>query len=1025
MQDLLKQVTQWILDRRRLPEATYRLQFHKGFTFQDAARIAPYLRELGITHLYASPYLQARPGSTHGYDITRHDVLNPEIGSPEDHQAMAQALHENGLGQILDTVPNHMGIVGNENVWWNDVLENGPASPYANFFDIAWEDSPRTELCGRVLLPTLGEPYGKILESGQLRLEYTISERVEGGPPGQEYVGSFSVVYYDHRFPIAPRIYGLILAHQLDELQARLPAEDPSLSEYMSILTSIKHLPRRTQTGAESVAERQREKEVVKRRLGTLTVSSPEIRDFVAENVEAFNGQKGEPRSFDLLDELLSDQAYRLSYWRVASDEINYRRFFDINDLAALSMERPEVFAATHVLILTLLREGKVDGLRIDHPDGLFDPGQYLQRLQESYILECAKEVVADLPAYRDQPWEELEGPLCEEIHRARADLNHPLYRALYVVVEKILGTGEPLPADWPVAGTSGYDFLNVLNGLFVDTSSARAFTRLYRDWTDADDRFPEVVYEKKRLILDVSLASELNMLAHQLDRLAQRDRGSRDFTLNTLRKGLREVVACFPVYRSYISDEGVSDTDREYIERAIRRARRRNPSLSKAVFDFLRGVLLLDYPESFTEEDRAEQRRFVGKFQQVTSPVMAKGLEDTSFYVFNRLVSLNEVGGDPDLFGLTSDAVHRAWQDRQVRWPWAMSALSTHDTKRSEDVRARINVLSEIPDDLREAIGRWGERNAAHRRTLEDTPVPDANEEYLLYQTLVGAWPLADPQGEDRASFVLRIQEYMCKALREAKVHTSWANPEQEYEEAVLGFVADILDGEKGRPFLENFRPFQRRVSQYGLLNSLAQTLLRITAPGVPDTYQGTELWDFSLVDPDNRRPVDYARRRELLRELREQSGNEDRRALARELIASREDGRVKMHVTSLGLHCRRDNPGLFARGEYLPAESTGPRADHAFCFARRQGDTVALVVVPRLLTRLIADPSELPVGKAVWADTVLQVPGLEGTFEFHNVLTGEQHRLEARGGRLPIPVALALGEFPVALLMTRPRTS
>ena len=997
MHELLETVARSILEQRRLPEATYRLQLHKGFTFRDAAGLTAYLRDLGISHCYASPYLQARPGSMHGYDITNHDALNPEIGSQQDYDAWAQTLREHGLGQILDTVPNHMGIVGNENLWWNDVLENGQASPYATFFDIAWNSSPRPELHGRVLLPTLGEPYGKVLESSQLRLSYAS--------------GGFTISYFDHRFPVAPRTYEMILGHRLEELERTLGGDSPALAEYQSILTALRNLPGQDETDAGRLSERQREKEVAKRRLAALTESMPAVREFLEQNVALFNGRPDDRRSFDLLDALLNEQPYRLCYWRVAPDEINYRRFFDVNELAALSMERPEVFAATHALVLRLLREHKVDGLRIDHPDGLFDPRQYLDRLQEAFILDAAREAAAN-PAYRDKPWQELEGPLRQELAEVRRDRSHPLYRPLYVVVEKILGTGEPLPDDWAVWGTSGYDFLNMLNGLFVDPANARPFTNLYHDWIEDEDRLPEIVYQKKRLILDVSLSSELLMLAHQLDRLAQKDRRSRDFTLNTLRRALREVVACFPVYRSYITGDDIRQADRDYVERAVARARRRNPTLGPQVFDFLRDVLLLKYPDSYSDEDRAEQRRFVGKFQQVTSPVMAKGLEDTTFYVYDRLLSLNEVGGDPGLFGVPPDALHRYNQERQTRWPRALSALSTHDTKRSEDVRARLNVLSEMPDDWQKALERWSGLNAPQRTTIDDAPVPDRNEEYFIYQTLLGAWPLEPYSAEEYAAFVERVQAYMTKALHEAKVHSSWINPIEEYDRAVLAFVGRILDEKNAGPFLADFRPFQRRISHYGLLNSLSQTLLKIAAPGAADTYQGTELWDFSLVDPDNRRPVDYGRRRELLRQLQEKG---DGRALGGELLRRLEDDRLKLYVTSLALRCRREHPGLFAEGEYVAGEPAGARAEHVFGFARRQGGTAALVVVPRLLTRL----GEMPLA-TVWGDTSLGLAGFEGSVTLRNVLTGDSHRLTAGARGLIMPLAEVLSSFPVALLVT-----
>ncbi len=669
------------------PEATYRLQFHAGFTFRDAAHIAPYLHELGISHVYASPYLKARPGSKHGYDVLDHQHLNPEIGSEADYSAFLDALRRHDLGQILDVVPNHMGIVGNENVWWNDVLENGPSSPYANYFDIAWQASPRPSLRDRVLLPLLGEHYGKALESQQIRLHYDN--------------GAFTVHYFEHRLPVAPDTWNRILTHDLDRLEATLGKDSPHFQEYQSILTAVRNLPVRTEPSAERIAERQREKEVIKRRLAVLTDSNAEVRDHLAAVVARFNGDSADPHSFDLLDALLDEQPYRLSSWRVASDEINYRRFFDINELAALRMERPEVFAATHALVLRLLRERKLSGLRIDHPDGLFDPRQYLRRLQRHYLLELARQAYQSHHEYQSIDWTDLEGPLLERI-----DAGALPERALYVVVEKILGSGESLPADWPVHGTTGYDFLNLVGGLFVDAVGSRPFTSLYRHWVEDYTPFPMVVYQKKLLILQLSLSSELQMLALALDRLAQHRRWSRDFTFHSLRRVLREVVACFPVYRSYVAGGTVHDEDRKYIDIAIRTARLRNPTLNRSHFLFLRDMLLLRHDEHVGDEEIAEPQRFVGQFQQVTAPVMAKGLEDTAFYVYNRLLALNEVGGDPARFGIAPSAVHQALAVRQQHFPYALSTTATHDTKRGEDVRARISVLSEMPDDWRDRPG-------------------------------------------------------------------------------------------------------------------------------------------------------------------------------------------------------------------------------------------------------------------------------------------------------------------------------
>ncbi|WP_439624338.1 malto-oligosyltrehalose synthase [Gemmata sp.] len=984
---------------RRPPESTYRLQFHAGFTFRDAAALAPYLRDLGVTHVYASPYLKARPGSTHGYDIVDHRVLNPEIGTREDYDAWVAALNACGLKQVLDIVPNHMGVATNDNPWWNDVLENGPASKYAEHFDIAWHASDRDDLRDRVLLPVLGNSYGDVLEAGELRLSFE--------------AGAFWVAYYDRRFPVSPRSYALVLGHRLDDLEARLGAEAPDLSEYQSVLTAVGHLPDRTETDPAKVAERQREKEVVKRRLADLTARSDAVRQFIDETVALYNGTPGDPRSFDRLDELLGRQCYRLAYWRVATDEINYRRFFDVNDLAAVSTEREEVFRAAHELVLALLTDGTLEGVRIDHPDGLYDPQGYFHRLQRAYVLALARHAYEADPAGAATPWAEIEPAAVERVEARLAEIAGATGARrwpLYVVAEKILGAAEPLPGEWAVYGTSGYEFVNAVNGVFIDAAGERPLTRLYRELVEDAPRFAEVVYRCKRLVLQASLASELHTLTRQLDRIARKGRKTRDFTLNTLREALREVIACFPVYRSYISDLGaVHDADRQYVEAAVRRARARNPLTGPSVFDFVRRTLLLEYPDGATDADAAEQRRFVGKFQQVTSPVMAKGLEDTAFYRYVRFVSLSEVGGDPGRFGTSVEGLHWFNADRQAKWPYGLSPLSTHDTKRSEDVRARLNVLSEIPDEWGEAVRRWVRTNAGLKRAAGDETAPDVNDEYLIYQTLVGAWPL-DGSPEVLSGFMTRVQDYVVKALHEAKARSSWVNPNGDYDRAAREFVAKLLDPAASQAFLDDFRPLLQRVVRLGLFNSLSQTLLKLASPGVPDTYQGTELWDFSLVDPDNRRPVDYDRRRELLGGCTAAAALTGDALLkwTADVLAHKEDGRVKVYVTHRALACRRDHPGLFSEGEYAPLAAAGARADHLFAFARTHAGASAVVAVPRLVAKLCGGAAE-PLGD-VWGDTTLAVPA----GRWRNVFTGEV--LTAADA---LPAADVFRHFPVALLV------
>lgn len=907
------------IDRRRnLPESTYRLQFHAGFTFRDAIAILPYLRELGITHVYASPYLKARAGSTHGYDVIDHHALNPEIGTQADYELFLTELKRNGLAHILDTVPNHVGVGTNDNAWWNDVLEHGPASRFASYFDISWRGSPRPELHDKVLLPLLGKPYAEALEAGELRLEF------EGG--------KFSVHYYDRHFPVASR-----------------------------------------------------------------TV----LADLTPETIARFNGTPGKPQTFDRLDELLMGQSYRLAYWRVAPDEINYRRFFDINDLAAISTERQEVFDSTHQLILQWLGRGTLQGLRIDHPDGLYDPKQYFLRLQQAYVQAVAKTEGLSIEPSQAAA---IAGQLASD---------RPAGWPLYVTVEKILAIGEPLPGDWAVHGTSGYDFLDMVNGLFVQSKNEGEFSRIYQMQVPDGPSFEDLVYEKKRLILRIALASELHMLAHRLDRLAQADRRWRDFTQNGLREALGEVIACFPVYRSYISKEGVRGDDRKFVNEAIEKAIARNPSIEPSVFHFIRNMVLLEPSRYFTDQDRADQLRFAGKFQQLTAPVTAKGIEDTSFYVYNRLVSLNEVGGEPSHFGIKPDALHAYLSDRQTRWPFALSPLSTHDTKRSEDVRARINVLSEIPQQWEQRVAAWRKTNSAHRQQVDGADAPDANDEYLLYQTLIGAFPVGPYQAQHE-SFVARINAYMEKAIREAKVHTSWTHQNAGYEKAIKEFAAAIL--KPGSAFLRDFIPFEAKVSHWGMLNSLSQTLLRLTAPGVPDTYQGTELWDFSLVDPDNRRPVDHELRRRMLQELKGHFESHANRAiLARQLIDSKDDGRAKLLVTWLGLQQRRAKPGLFTSGAYQPLRASGPNADNVFAFVRALGTEAAVVAVPRFSAELLLfETSGLPLGD-LWKNTRLPIASRSDR-QLRNVFTGELIRPEKDGG---ISLSEAFKNFPVALLV------
>ena len=895
----------------RIPTATYRLQFNDTFTFIDAARIVPYLHALGITDCYASSYLRAVPGSPHGYDIVDPTMMNPDLGTEHDFRIFTDSLAQHGMGQILDVVPNHMGIAKSCNTWWLDVLENGPSSNYAAFFDIDWHPV-KAELEDKVLLPILGEQYGTVVESQEIILEY--------------HEGRFFIRHYDHQLPVDPKPSAMILALRLDELISGAQSGDPHVQEFQSILTALRHLPARNELDPARVAERYREKEIIRRRLARIMDESQAVQIFVQENVAIFNGTKGDSKSFDLLDQLLSHQVYRLAHWRVASEEINYRRFFDINELAAIRMEDPAVFRSCHQLIFQLVKEGAVTGLRIDHVDGLYDPSSYLGQLQT---------------------WAKTE--LVPRAGEAE--------RPFFLVVEKILTREETLPVQWPVYGTTGYDFLTLVNGLFVDGSHEQDFNRLYARFIGSRVSFEDLAYESKQLIMRASMSSEINVLGYQLNHLSEMNRRFRDFTLNSLIHAIREIIACFPVYRTYVTpDEGpVTDRDRSYIRQAVVRAKRKNPALSGLVFDFVQDILLKQ--ASFHHErERRDQLQFVMKFQQITGSVMAKGSEDTALYVYNRLASLNEVGGDPLQFGISVHTFHERMRQRRAHWPASICATSTHDTKRSEDVRARISVLSEIPQVWKTRVQRWSQLNKGYKTEVDGTLAPDRNEEYLLYQTLIGAWPFRTLGDDEYRNFNDRIQAYMVKALKEAKIHTSWVNPNHAYDQAVRDFVEHILARSGPNPFLADFLPFHREIARYGVYNSLSQVLLKIAAPGIPDFYQGTELWDFSLVDPDNRRPVDYGTRTGFLEDFQPlcaiQESNQ--RRLVQEMLATVPDGRIKLYITMVGLQYRRTHAPLFLSGEYVPLKVEGTKKRHVCAFARIYEDQAVVAVVPILVKGL-----------------------------------------------------------------------
>lgn len=934
----------------RIPSATYRLQFNKHFTFRQARELVPYLRDLGISHVYSSPYFRASPDSLHGYDIGDHNELNPAIGTREEYDEFVRTLHEHGLGQIVDFVPNHMGIATPVNTWWTDVLENGPSSVFAPHFDIDWNPLKR-DLENCVLLPILGDQYGRVLERGEFKLEFE--------------AGAFFVRYFDTRLPVAPRTYSLILKPTLAKLASMGVSEDFQ-AEFQSVITALEHLPPRTATDPKQIAERVREKEIIKRRLLRRCDECPELVEAIGAVMREIEGRPGDARSFDAFDELISAQAYRLSYWRVAAEEINYRRFFDINELAAIRVELPEVFEATHRFIFELIGNGSVDGLRIDHVDGLWNPGEYLAQLQ-ARTAQLTGDVPGGLP--------------------------------LYLLVEKILLGEERLRPEWPVHGTTGYEFANQAIRLLIDPAAEPALTACYEEFIDDAPRFTEIAYQRKQLVMRLALASEINVLAFMLDRLSERNRWYRDFTLNALTTAVREVIACFPVYRAYVTPEQEpTREDIREVESAVRLAERRNPGIERSVFDFLGEILLKKFPENIDDEARAEHLKFVMKFQQCTGPIMAKGVEDTTFYIYNRLVALNEVGGEPHHFSLSPEGFFDQCATRLHEHPHCMLATSTHDTKRSEDVRARIAALSELAAEWREALPRWSAANRDHKRDIDGELAPDRNEEYLIYQTLLGAWPLESMDDAARDCFVGRIQDYLIKAMREAKVNSSWVQPNDAWEDAVRSFVARVLQP-GANDFLATFTPFAERIARLGSINSLAQTVLKTTVPGVPDFYQGTELWDLSLVDPDNRRLVDYDARREALASL-------DGAAPA-SLFQEWRDGRIKLLVTRALLNFRREHPALFASGDFAPVAVRGTFAGCCVAFVRRFEGGAVLVVVPRLSAR-VGFP---PVGDA-WRDTAFGWPAEFGGKQVRELFTGAEFSVSDA----PLALADAFRVLPVA---------
>ncbi|AFY41780.1 malto-oligosyltrehalose synthase [Nostoc sp. PCC 7107] len=919
----------------RIPKATYRIQFTPQFGFDDARAIASYLSDLGISDLYASPIFKARTDSTHGYDVVDATQLNPQLGTTEDFANLVAKLQSLGMGWLQDIVPNH-NAYSSENPYLMDVLEHGADSSYTDYFDVCW-NSPFANSQERILAPLLGDFYGEALEKGDIQLQY-----------GQN---GLTVNYYSLKLPLRLESYTKFISYNLGKLTRTLGRNHPDFIKLLGILYILKSVP-------SEVAGKQCQDQIafIKGLIWELYNSNDDIREFITENLKIFNGEPGNSESFNLLDDLLNDQFYRLAFWKVGAEEMNYRRFFTVNELISVKVEEMRVFNNTHSLIHKLVEEGVFTGLRIDHIDGLYNPTQYLERLREK---------MGDV----------------------------------YITVEKILELTEDLPNYWQIQGTSGYDFLNYVNGVFCQVQNERSFDKIYSSFIGSRFNYSSLVQEKKHLILEKNLAGDVDNLANLLKNIASKYRYGNDFTLNGLKRAIAEVLMLFPVYRTYITPDTIPDSDKACIQQVINKAKKQVPLLQHEM-NFLEKVMLLQFDESLSQTEKEQWIYFVLRMQQYTGPLMAKGVEDTTLYVYNRLISLNEVGGNPSHFGITIEQFHHFNQQHQANWPHTMNATATHDTKRGEDVRARLNVLSEIPQEWEQQVNRWSELNQQHRNLV------DRNDEYFLYQTLVGALPFAE---HEQASFVERVQEYMIKAIREAKVHTAWLRPDDEYEAACTTFIQKVLDTNLSPQFLERFRPFQQKIAEYGIFNSLSQTLLKITAPGVPDFYQGTELWDLSLVDPDNRRPVDFELRRTYLSTIQEQIKT-DILSLIAELLTNKTDGRIKLFLTLQALTARIKYLSLFQNGEYQPIEIHGTHANHIIAFARQHHNQTAIAIIPRFLTTLI-QPGQTPLGESVWQDTHLKLPSKT----WQNLLTQQTLHTEDT-----LPIATALSHLPVALLVS-----
>jgi (1->4)-alpha-D-glucan 1-alpha-D-glucosylmutase len=955
---------------QRVPDSTYRVQLNRYFNLKAAISVVEYLDQLGISDCYLSPIFKARGGSMHGYDITDFAKINSELGTDDDLERLAVQLKKRGMGILLDIVPNHMCVADSLNSWWNDVLEKGPASVYARFFDINWHTPDDEGSCDKLVLPILDKELEPTLANGNIHVIWE-NER-------------FAILCAGTLLPLKLATWATIVESMLQILRADLGETEPEIVGLEKIVANLSRISSPIKASLERSEQYEDEEDDVKRRFSALLKGSIRIRGAVAATLAEVNNDLHRVRA------ILNGQAYVLVSWRAASRLVNYRRFFDINDLAALRIEDPIVFSAVHRKIFRLIRLGLVNGLRVDHVDGLNDPEQYLTRLQEGSM----KALINGPPSVYDTG------------------------KQFYAVVEKILTPGEGFPQNWPVAGTTGYDFLNRLNALFVDEGGARRILQTYDDFTKRNERFDDILYECKKLVLHGYFASDFERIFRQLARIAMQHPETRSVSINDLREALTNILACFSVYRTYVqkSPLAISDKDRDTIQSVVRSAWQRNSAVNESIYAFVGSVLLGDVPIA----DASELWNFAMRFQQLTATIMAKGLEDTALYRFYPLASLNEVGGNPDPNGLGNSLqeFHNHNLERLKQRPHGLSATSTHDTKRSEDTRARISALSECAEEWNLAVHRWARQNQRKKIRLDGLEVPDSGEEYLLYQTMIGIWPFTVTDETSNAHITERIQNYMIKALREAKVHTNWTTPDGNYESAVTQFVQKVLDRVPDNVFLIDFGSFHLQIACAGIFNSLSQTLLKIACPGIPDIYQGNEIWDFSLVDPDNRRPIDYTQRMELLSSLNNAT---DGTVLVDSLLRSPEDGRIKLFVTSSALRFRRANQTLFETGAYIPLEVQGKLARHVCAFARKTEGRVVVTAAGRFFVGL-SGTRQPPVGATIWGDTaIVLVDGLAPA-EYRNVFTKEKVRATKHGTTWLLPLSEVFSHLTVALLERLP---